>query len=75
MNGGSCGDGKKKRKVGGEENKLREGSIEEVEFEQQKKVEIMVDQRILFQARQRIRPVGQDLEIPPKFNTGGSKFQ
>lgn len=40
-------------------DKVGEGSVEEVEFEQQKTVRIMVDQKILFQATQSIRPVGQ----------------
>lgn len=48
------------RKEGGlGRDKVGEGSMEEVEFEQQKTVRIMVDQRILFQATQSIRPVGQ----------------
>lgn len=59
MNGGSWRDGKKGRWEGKRREEVREGSREEVKFEQQKTVRIMVDQRILFKATQRNRPVGQ----------------
>lgn len=45
--------------MGGEEKRMGDGSVEEVEFKQHKTVKIMVDQRVLFSATQRIRPVGQ----------------
>lgn len=68
MNGSSWRDGKKGRWVEREET-------EEVELEQQKTVRIMVDQRILFQATQRIRPVGQrqKLRKTSKISTQGKQ--
>lgn len=51
--------------------------MEEVEFEQQKTVRIMLDQRILFQAEQRINQWDRDTEKKrhPKSQHQGSKFQ